>query len=76
MKSNSSSEPIASSPKPETIKFWLLALSYLLLAISLAGCIRLSGTAGYSKIKNDEVVTKATGFDVDTARLIDQRGVS
>lgn len=43
---------------------------------SLTGCIRVSGNAGYSKIQDDEMVTKSTGFDLDSSRLIDNRGVS
>lgn len=55
------------------------AAGFLLLAIcfgSLLGCLRLSGSAGYTKIKDDEAITKTTGFDLDSSRLIDQRGVS
>jgi len=40
------------------------------------GCLRVSGNAGYSEIQGDEMVTKSTGFDLDSSRLIDNRGVS
>jgi hypothetical protein len=48
--------------------FCLLSLVSCLLSFS--GCIRVAGTAGYSHIKDDEVVTKSTGFDLDSARLV------
>jgi len=52
----------------------LLSLVFGLL--SLSGCIRVAGNAGYTKIQDDEMVTKATGFDLDSSRLIDNRGIS
>ena len=76
MKTKSSLEPIAYSQEPRSFCFLLCAIGYVLCAISLCGCIRLSGTAGYTKVKDDEVVTKSTGFDLDSSRLVDQRGVS
>ncbi len=52
----------------------LLSLVFGLLSFS--GCVRVTGGAGYTKVQGDDVVTKSTGFDVDSSRLIDQRGVS
>ncbi len=52
----------------------LLTLAFCVLWFS--GCVRVAGTAGYSKINNDEVTTKTTGFDVDTSRIVDNRGVA
>lgn len=52
-----------------------LALGVMLCALSLSGCIRLSGNAGYTKIKEDEVISKSTGFDLDSSRLVDNRGI-
>ncbi len=57
-----------------TTVFVLFTLYAVLLILS--GCIRLTGSAGYTKVKDDEVVTKSTGFDLDSSRLVDQRGVS
>lgn len=55
----------------------LCLLSLVVSLLSLSGCIRLSGTAGYSKMKDDEIVSKSAGFDVDTARLVpNNAGVS
>jgi len=42
----------------------------------LLGCVRLTGNAGYSKVKDNEAVTKSTGFDLDSSRLVDNRGIS
>jgi hypothetical protein len=52
----------------------LLSLVFSLLCFS--GCLRVSGDAGYSKIQDDEIVTKSTGFDLDSSRMIDNRGIS
>ncbi len=76
MKFNLSLKPIAYSQEPGAVRFLLFAICSLLFAMSLYGCIRLSGTAGYTKIKDDEVVTKSTGFDVDSSQLVDRRGDS
>lgn len=50
--------------------------SLVLSLLSFSGCLRVSGNAGYSKIQDDEIVTKSTGFDLDSSRLIDNRGIS
>ena len=42
----------------------------VLSLLFLSGCIRLSGSAGYSHVKEDETVTKSTGFDLDSSRLV------
>ena len=57
------------------MKMFVLCTLYAVL-LFLSGCIRLSGSAGYTKIKEDEVVTKSTGFDLDSSRLVDNRGIS
>ncbi len=55
---------------------FICLLSLVLGLFSFYGCVRVSGSAGYSKIQDDEVVSKSTGFDLDSSRLIDNRGVS
>lgn len=63
--------------KNNFLKFRLFCfLSLVVGLLSLCGCIRVSGGAGYSKIQDDEMVTKSTGFDLDSSRLIDNRGIS
>ncbi len=55
----------------------LCLLSLVFCLLSFSGCVRLSGNAGYSKIQDDEVVTKSTGFDLDSAKLLpNNQGVS
>lgn len=66
----------AQSQKPSGLHFLILAVCCMLYALSLSGCIRISGNAGYQTIKDDEVVTKSTGFDVDSSRLVDNRGIN
>ena len=51
-------------------------LFVLFLVLSVFGCIRVAGNAGYQTIKDDEVVTKSTGFDLDSSRLVDNRGMN
>ena len=75
MKLEPSPKPIAYSLKPWMIRYGLFAISYLLLAFFMFGCIRVAGTAGYSHIQDDEVVTKSTGFDLDSARLVPKNAV-
>lgn len=58
-----------------TIKIFVFCTLYAVL-LFLSGCIRLTGSAGYTKVKDDEYVTKSTGFDLDSSKLVDQRGVS
>lgn len=53
-----------------TVSVYRLAFCFMLCALYVTGCIRLSGAAGYTHIKDDKVITKSTGFDVDSARLI------
>ncbi|HRK61751.1 MAG TPA: hypothetical protein PLY88_04285 [Candidatus Omnitrophota bacterium] len=54
-----------------------ICLLYLVVGLlSFSGCIRVTGNAGYSKIQDDEIVTKSTGFDLDSSRLVDNRGIS
>lgn len=55
---------------------FICLLSLVFSLLSFSGCIRVAGNAGYSKIQDDEMVTKSTGFDLDSSRLIDNRGVS
>ena len=61
--------------KLSQIRFICL-LSLVFGLLSFSGCIRVSGNAGYSKIQDDEIVTKSTGFDLDSSRLVDNRGIS
>ncbi len=58
-----------------TMKMLAFCTLYAVL-LFLSGCLRVSGNAGYSKIQDDEIVTKSTGFDLDSSRMIDNRGIS
>ncbi|HCM42911.1 MAG TPA: hypothetical protein DIS66_06350 [Candidatus Omnitrophica bacterium] len=61
----------------ETAWKWIcFVLASWSLVLLLCGCIRVTGNAGYSKIQDDEIVTKSTGFDLDSSRLVDNRGIS
>lgn len=75
MKSKQDQRPQTKDHRLKSFYFMSL-LSLVFCLLSLSGCIRLTGSAGYTKVKDDEVVTKSTGFDLDSSRLVDQRGVS
>ena len=49
----------------------LLSVVYGLF--SFTACVRVAGTAGYSHIKDNEVVTKSTGFNLNSARLVPKK---
>ncbi len=74
MKSKQDHRPKTTDLRPKNIYFISL-LSLVFSLLFLSGCIHLSGSAGYTKVKDDEVVSKSTGFDLDSARLVDKRGV-
>lgn len=49
------------NPKPRTDR-WLMVV--VLCALILAGCVRFTGGAGYSKVNSQgETTTKKVGFD-------------
>ena len=75
MKTKQDQRPQTKDHRLNSVYFMRL-LSLVFCLLSLSGCIRLTGSAGYTKVKDDEVVTKTTGFDLDSSRLVDQRGVS
>lgn len=67
---------IGAALKEQRAKKYFLFLCGISLVLCMMGCIRLSGHAGYSHVQDDKMISKSTGFDLDSANLMPQKNVS